>query len=170
MPLDVSACFLAHRARVYRWALGLCGRHEDALDLTQEAFLRLLRGGPRAEDSAACAAWLRHTVARLAIDRWRAASARKQREAAVGTQRCESSRGPGGDVAPEAAERIRQALSGLGEKQRLVLLCKCFEDMTFAEIADELKLSQATVKTHYFRGLAALRAQLGTLAETELTP
>lgn len=170
MPLDVNACFLAHRARVYRWALGLCGRHEDALDLTQEAFMRLLRDAPRSDDAAACAAWLRHTVARLAIDRWRAAAARKQREAAAGRMRQHAADGSGAGLAADAVERVRAALCGLSEKQRLVLLCKCYEDMTFAEIARELGLAEPTVKTHYVRGLAALREQLGAVAETELTP
>ena len=33
MGADVAECFEAHRARVYRWAYGLCARHEDALDV-----------------------------------------------------------------------------------------------------------------------------------------
>jgi RNA polymerase sigma-70 factor (ECF subfamily) len=168
MPLDLSALFLTHRARVYRWALGLCGRHEDALDLTQEAFVRLVRSGPDSQDAAACAAWLRQTVARLAIDRWRANAARRERETAA--SRSPDTETAAGGVSPEAAGRIRVALAGLSDRQRLVLLCKCYDDMTFTEIASELGISEATVKTHYLRGLAALREQLGTLAEAELTP
>ena len=46
MPTDVAALFETHRARVYRWARAMCGRHDDALDVVQEVFLRMLKRPP----------------------------------------------------------------------------------------------------------------------------
>jgi RNA polymerase sigma factor (sigma-70 family) len=156
VPLDPSTCFREYRAAVYRWALGLCGRHEDALDVVQEVFTRLVRTRPELPQPRQALAWLRRTTVRLAIDAWRSACARREREL--------SSRSPRSAESPaeirELHERVRAAIEELSEQQRLVLLGKVYDGMTFQEIAEELELALSTVKTHYLRALSAVRRRL----------
>ena len=156
MPTEVAAHFEAHRARVYRWAYAMCGRHEDALDIVQEVFLRMLRRPPELPNIAAAVGWLRQVTARVVIDRWRAESSR-------GAARHEFSpdRSAGESVeSHELVECLRAAIGTLSEQQRLVLMAKTYDRMTFQQIAHEFGIAVPTAKTHYLRALSAVRARL----------
>ncbi len=158
MSVNVEECFAAHRARVYRWALALCGREQDAADVVSDVFLRLIRSRPALPDAARAVAWLRRATSHAAIDRWR----RRSRLRVVSDEPdALAERRDGADVEPDERERLSAALAELSEQQRLVLMCKTYDQMSFAEIAGQLGLAVATVKTHYMRGLAALRERLG---------
>ena len=54
-------------------------------------------------------------------------------------------------------EDIASKLDDLTEAQRMVLIAKVFDEMTFAGIATELGLSVSTIKTHYLRAVRSLR-------------
>lgn len=156
VPVDVAVCFEAHRARVYGWAHAMCGRHADALDVVQDVFLRMLKRPPELSSASAAIGWLRRVTARVVIDRWRAESVRAA-----------AYRGyvPPAGVAetPEARELVEQvkaAIQTLSEQQRLVLMAKVYDRVTFRQIADELGIAVPTVKTHYLRALAAVGARL----------
>ncbi|MFQ5806429.1 MAG: RNA polymerase sigma factor [Phycisphaerae bacterium] len=156
MLADVEAYFRAYRARVYRWAYALCGRHEDALDVVQEVFLRMVRRPPELSVASAAVAWLRQVTSRVVIDRWRAEATRAATQQKyvlhAGPQETPDSR--------ELADRVRAALETLSEQQRLVLMAKTYDRMTFQQIADELGIAVPTAKTHYLRALSAVRARL----------
>jgi RNA polymerase sigma-70 factor (ECF subfamily) len=158
MPIDVATQFEAHRGRVYRWAMMLCGRHDDALDVVQDVFLRMLRRPPTSESVPAVISWLRKTTHRAVIDIWRSARGRKETTAEP-PPRLVSDAAPG---SVEQLDRVRAAMARLSDQQRLVLLCKTCDEMTFQRIADELEISVSTAKTHYVRALQAVRERLGT--------
>jgi RNA polymerase sigma factor (sigma-70 family) len=52
------------------------------------------------------------------------------------------------------------ALRALPRRQRETLVLRYYSDLTEAQIADTLGISQGAVKSHAFRGLAALRTLL----------
>ena len=52
----------AHGQAVYRLAYARTGSREDAEDITQETFLRLVRASPAFRDEAHCRAWLLHVA------------------------------------------------------------------------------------------------------------
>ncbi|MEV4758885.1 SigE family RNA polymerase sigma factor [Micromonospora sp. NPDC049559] len=68
------------------------------------------------------------------------------------------------DIGTEAADReaLWRLVSVLPDRQRAVLALRYYEDLDDASIAAILGCSQATVRTHAMRALAAVRAQLGT--------
>jgi RNA polymerase sigma-70 factor (ECF subfamily) len=156
MPTDVAAYFEAHRARVYRWAYALCGRHEDARDVVQEVFLRMLKRPPELPSVAAAIGWLRQVTSRVVIDRWRADSSR---DAAIRERVLRVAAEESADSL-ELADRLRAAIEILSQQQRLVLMAKTYDRMTFQQIADELGIAVPTAKTHYLRALSAVRARL----------
>lgn len=161
--MDISEQFEAHRARVYRWARALCGNHHDALDCVQEVFLRMMRDPPAAAGMPATVGWLRRVTGRVVIDRWRSAVSRASRERVVAVREAErAAEGACGDAPDqrELSERIAAALETLSEQQRMVLMARSYDGMTFQEIADELRIAVSTAKTHYLRGLAAVRDAL----------
>lgn len=158
MTLTAQRCFEAFAPRVYRWALALCGRDADAQDITQEVFLRMTRRPPELPDESAAVAWLRRATSSVVIDRWRR---RDESTGATLNSDVGAARSISVVESSERAERVREALSMLSEQQRIVLICKMYDEMTFQQIADELGIATPTVKTHYLRGLEALSRVLG---------
>jgi len=55
---------------------------------------------------------------------------------------------------------IITALDRLSDVQRSVIVAKVYDDMTFAQVAEELGLAVSTVKTHYLRAVGTVRDRL----------
>jgi RNA polymerase sigma-70 factor (ECF subfamily) len=156
---SLAECFEAQRGLVYRWARTLTRRHDDALDLTQEVFLRLLAyRGPR-QPAPVLRAWLRRVTHNLAIDGWRRRDALRGSAALEPNDPLHNSALDDADAleSSEQAVRVRTALAKLSAQQRLVLLAKVCDGLTFSEIAAELEIAPSTAKTHYLRALETLR-------------
>jgi RNA polymerase sigma factor (sigma-70 family) len=56
---------------------------------------------------------------------------------------------------------LRQALAALPGRQREVMVLRFFADLSVAETAATLRMSEGTVKTHTSRAVARLRQALG---------
>ncbi len=150
----------ATHQKVYGWAYRLLQNHDDALDAAQEVMLRGLRQSADRMDNPG--AWLRRVTINHCVDLIR-------RRRPMQTLRPVAA---DDDDAPErqsdlAALRraVVDGLAELSDRQRAVLVAKVFDGETFAEIAAGLGMSVSSAKTHYLRGLRALRPALRAFRE-----
>ncbi len=150
----------------------LVGRADEAEDLAQEVFLRVYRTRKRYHPQAKFSTWLFTIANNLALNALRS----RQRKPTVPLQPQES--GPLGprpaeqlvaDAGPppghrlaqqELAAVIREALSGLNERQRMAVVLNKYEDMNYAEIAEVMGLTTKAVKSLLSRARCRLRDAL----------
>lgn len=154
---QVSDSFEVHRRSVYAWAFRLLGNHHEALDVTQEVFVKWWRAHREQRLPDNPVGWLRRVTINHSINVIRAESRtidlqHVHRPVAI-TPPAEAER-------REAAACIADALQSVSEQQRGVLFAKVYDGCTFARIAQQMGLAVPTVKTHYVRALQAVRRKL----------
>lgn len=141
-------------SRVVAHVYAMCGNLTEAQDCAQEAFVRAWDRRAQLDESRTPEAWVRLTAQRLAVSRWRKARrAFRQPDRAL---EAKASREPSPDRVA-----LDRALAQLSEAQRHVLVLHHLQDMSVAEIAEEVGAPTGTVKARLSRGRAAL-AQLLT--------
>jgi RNA polymerase sigma-70 factor (ECF subfamily) len=124
----------------------------DAEDIVQEAFVRFWQRNHSIEKRGLLYAMVRS----IALDLIRRDSRRARREAVVVSE-TDQAAGPQFQIEDENQQALALALDGLPKDQREVLVMKIWNDLTFAEIAEALGISQNTAASRYRYGLAALR-------------
>ena len=163
MTLSTTDIFQEHAGQIYRWALRVVGRHEDALDVVQDVYVRWSLQCAR-ESPAHTRAWLRTVTLNRAMDHQRRGrcSVRVAEEALAG-----AAAGPSTTTSPsqrlereDFRRQVISAMEALSDMQRAVLVAKVYDDMTFTQIAVELDLAVPTIKTHYLRAIQSLRDRL----------
>jgi len=144
--------------RLYRAALGMLGRPEDAEDAVQDAFTALVRSRRRLTEVRDLTAYvftvLRRSAARYAVRR---ARQRGMSDAAADLAMAEAHpQRPGG----LHCDRLQRALSALPPAQREVIALKIDGELTFAQIARVTGVSINTAASRYRYALEKLRAAL----------
>ncbi|UCC73579.1 MAG: sigma-70 family RNA polymerase sigma factor [Gemmatimonadota bacterium] len=143
--------------RAYYAALGLVGSHEDALDLSQEAFARAFRARASLDPDRPFYAYLYQIVRRLCFNFVRDRRTRRVRleEATPWLMEQAGSRAAASDPA-RAAERselaalVEAAIDRLSDREREVLVLKEFEGLRYREIAELLGIPIGTVMSRLY--------------------
>ena len=169
---DEIACsdlVAAHQRMVYGLAFNLLGDRDEALDVSQEVFLRVFRTLSSFRGQSALRTWIYRIVINQVRNRqrwWR----RRHRSDVISLDQhlrefgdLESKR----DVLPdrllaskETAARIWDALERLPFDQRTALILREVEGLRYEEIAFSLNVAVGTVKSRLTRARQALRADL----------
>ncbi len=157
-----------HMQRAYYIALGLTGSHDDALDLSQEAFARAFRARASLDPDRPFYAWLYQIVRRLCFNFLRDRSTRRRRldEATPWLAQEAGARASQSDPArnAERAElraRVQSAIEELPEREREVLVLKEFEGLRYREIAELLGIPIGTVMSRLYYARRRLAEHLG---------
>ncbi len=139
--------------RLYRVALRILGRASDAEDAVQEAFMRafdaLLEG--KYDERLRVEAWLVAIVSRVAIDVLRRRSVRDKADLDY-----VSTTGLSEDTLTSVIE-VGRWLEQLPPDQRAAVVLRFMEEMTNAEVAVALGVSEGAVEQRIIRARASLR-------------
>lgn len=150
-----------HLDRLYRAAWGLCGRREDAEDLVQETYAKILSRPRwlRREDDLA---YLLRALRNVHVSRMRAAGRRLAPVPMEGL-RAEPS-APHGAWSPDAALDARElfaAIAALPGPSREVLVAVDVAGLSYAEAGRALGVREATVTTRLHRARRRIAVALG---------
>ena len=170
---DEDACaelVAEHQRMVYQLSLNLLGDHNEALDLSQEVFLRVFRTIHGFRGQSALRTWIYRIVVNQARNRqrwWR----RRHRSQQISLDEHlrdygdfpEQTDGASPDRMlgrKELAEKIRVALEKLPFDQRTAIVLREIDGLSYEEIGFSLGIAVGTVKSRLARAREALRAQL----------
>lgn len=145
---------------VYRLAVNEMGNREDAQDVFQEVFLRLVRYRERITSEEHLKAWLLRVTINCA--RKQQTSAYKKR-----VQFLEQDKQAPDDKAADAFKSVENAdspltaaIAALPERYRGVVHLYYYEEMSIVEIGNILKEKESTIKSRLFRAREMLRIRL----------
>jgi RNA polymerase sigma-70 factor (ECF subfamily) len=154
--------------RVYNYLLRIVRNREEALDLSQDVFLKAYQNLRKLEDPARFAPWLYRIAHNEAFSAFR-------------------KRRPEGDVlAPESAREeipvggtavfpielsiaVTTALGRLTDDQREVVVLKIYQGFKFEEMAEILSCPVSTVKSRLYTALDVLKTQLAPVKSRGVT-
>lgn len=160
---EVATLYALYRDDVLRFCLAKLGNYDDAADIVQEAFCRLLRK-PFRETVEKPRAFLIMTAMNLIRDKYRA-DQRQNRRGHVTLElvsdmdlMCPEPSAESHLLSREAVEATLDALTDLSPKCQAVFVMKLCYGYSYREIAEEMDISSVVgVKKHMMRALGHLR-------------
>jgi RNA polymerase sigma-70 factor (ECF subfamily) len=161
-----------HRDKIYARAFSMMRHEDEAVDLSQEAWVKGWQRLAQFQGDSSFATWMTRIVINLCLDelrkqrRRRTESIEEMDEESGGVER----QMPAITINPterlergELRQRIDQALAQMSKEHRTVLVLHEFEEMEYKEIAKAMDCSIGTVMSRLFyarRKLASLLADL----------
>ena len=152
--------------RIYNLTLRMVGNPEDALDLSQEAFLNAWKGLGSFKGDSAFSTWLYRLASNACLDFLRS---RKRRQDTTGSPLSlddeEAPPPPADDSArpdlqlerKERTQALHRALDALPVHHRQVIVMRELSGLSYQEISEALELDLGTVKSRLTRARLALK-------------
>lgn len=152
---------------IYFLSLKLLGNKADAEDMTQDVYVKILKGLPSLRDPAAAPAWVKRIVETSCINSMKKAKAyvyedEEQQEHTFDRLAEESVDALPGEYMDMYAKRkiITQMIDELPEKQRNVVYLYYYSELSVEEIAQLMEISPGTVKSRLSTARAAIRTKV----------
>jgi RNA polymerase sigma-70 factor (ECF subfamily) len=157
---DLDALIDQHAAAAYRVANGILRNPSLAEDAVQETMIKAWQSLPRFRGDSSLRSWILRiahntSISMLRRRRERVMAPEDLPEEAGGIDPARSS------AALEDLRTVRKALESLDELSRSVVILREVEGMSYAEIADTLRVPVSTVKTRLLRARRSLAEALG---------
>ncbi|MEV6910972.1 sigma-70 family RNA polymerase sigma factor [Amycolatopsis sp. NPDC051071] len=153
-----------HTAKMYRVALRITGSAAEAEDVVQEAWLSAWRALPGFRHESAVSTWLYRVATNGALGQVR------RRKPTVPLDEGDAGVVPGPEgqvVSAEEVGTVLRAIAELDVGQRIPLILREFEGLTYEEVAEVLEVSVPALRARLHRARVALLAKLrrGPLGE-----
>jgi len=155
----IRSLYDRYAPRVYAVVRRIAGDEDLAQDYAQEAWIRAIRALPTFRGDARFSTWLHRIAVNAALQALRKQETRKQRETPTPADLA---------IAPKTQDsllqkKLEQALDGLPEGMRRVLILHDVEGYTHEEIGDVLGVTAGTSKSQLFKARAKMRVMLAGL-------
>ena len=150
----------------YFIALGLVGNREDALDLSQEAFIRAYRNIKYVKTGRRFFPWFYQILKNLCISHLR--KRRYRRASSLNAENCPQVAATADYFSPEVVagrnelkDKVWQAIGKLDDKHREVIILRHFQNMSYEQIAEALYCNKGTVTSRLYYARKRLEQLLG---------
>ena len=170
-PDALETLYELYGQRVYGLLYRLTRSRDDAEDLLQGTFLRVVRVLPDYQHTGKFEAWLFRIAANLVRDRARKMARHQQaieRKFPGGAEGPTAGGAAGAHPGPdeelerrESEQRLQECLAELGDMEREIILLRHHSELSFREIAEMLDIPLGTALSRVHRALARMRRQLG---------
>jgi len=148
--------------RVFNYLLRILQNREDALDLSQDVFLKAYQNLRKLEDPQRFAAWLFRIAHNEAYSLFRKRKPEGEPDAEERSEQAVTVGGAG--VFPlELSIAVSSALGRLSSDQREAVVLKIYQGFKFEEIAEILSCPVSTVKSRLYTAFDLLKADLSPL-------
>ena len=147
-----------HQRRVFSAAISITKNVDDANEVTQDVFVKLFSKIDGIKNRGAIGSWCVRTAFNLASDKMRYKRIRNWLQ----FKSSDIDNVPSREQNFENREMLiivqKWISAKLTNRERVTLQLKTGEEMTFAEIAKSLNISESSAKTHYYRAINKLNA------------
>ena len=154
---------------VYSLCLRILRDPDDAVEATQDAYLKAWRGLKGFRGDAQFSTWLYRVASNAAISKLR--SRKRRRDMEVGDEALRTLEAPGGTEERASVlldvKRLEQALRVLPEHYRAAVVLRDVYGMTIEEVADRLGISETAAKVRVHRGRKKLKDMIYDGGEEE---
>ena len=162
-----------HQRSVLNFIFRLMGNHTDAEDLTQEVFLRIWKAAGTYKPDAKFTTWLYRIATNLCINKQRAIRIRRLFVQSPSQEQRQGSKdsfiiGEGAElltpedrlIDSEQSVQLLNALNELPTSQRLTIVLKIYDEMSYQEIAQIMDRTVTAVDSLLIRAKKNLRKKL----------
>ena len=169
-----EALVLSYEKVVYHVALRMMGNAEDAMDLSQEAWIKIYHAIGQFDGKCAFSTWIYRITTNVCIDALRK---KKNKDTISMEEAADSEDGFGLQIADTSAtpeerylkrERCQELLSAMERmppQHKAILLLRDLKDWSYEEIGTILDLNPGTVKSRLYRARENLRKEILKLRE-----
>ncbi|ARP94795.1 RNA polymerase sigma factor [Bordetella genomosp. 13] len=163
--------YARHRARLYRYLLRGIGNPQQADDLFQETWSRVIDARARYRPEARFTTWLLQIAHNLLVDAYRRQPGRKtvdDAEAVLAQLPAAEHEQPEQQLSQFQARRsLQSAIERLPDEQRLALLMKWEHDLSVEDIAQATGTARETVKSRLRYAIRRIRDELGVSSRSD---
>ncbi len=145
-----------HEKRVFNYLYRIVGHREDALDLTQDVFLKAYQNLAKLSDVERFSPWLFRIAHNEAFSQLR----RKRPDSAELLYDPSTANSSEGMFPLEMSLAVATALNRLSQDQREAVVLKIYQGFKFEEMAEILELPLSTIKSRLYSALDVLKGAL----------
>jgi RNA polymerase sigma-70 factor (ECF subfamily) len=147
--------------RIRQVAYRYFNSYDDAMDITQKTFIRVYQEAGSLKDQRKFKPWIYTIVTNLCLDETKRAG--RQRTTSMEAIKDKSAANTAADNVEillhqkETGAILYEALQQIPDSQRMVVIMKEYENLTFKEISEVLDIPESTAKSRMYYGLSKLR-------------
>lgn len=174
--------FDRYHRRAFAVALGVVKNKQDALDIVQDAFIKVHKHIQNFQGTASFYTWLYRIVMNLSIDHVRKAKKGRELDYDDKVGRDDENVAGDGAIVPsllgtsptrtvlrrELADAIQEALADLSEDHRAVILLREVEGLSYEEMARVLEVPKGTIMSRLFHARRNMQAALADYVQGDL--
>lgn len=164
-----AALVTAYESKIYNLALRYLGNREDAMDASQEVFLRVFRFLPGFQEESGFSTWIYRIGVNVCKDMLTKRSRRNEQSIEMPDEEEESRTAEIADRRYDPAQLMEgqelravlaDTIAELPEQQREMIVLRDIQGLSYEEIAQVLSLESGTVKSRLSRARENLRKKL----------